>query len=445
MKHLLWMHLLLWLVVVHAGKFKDASLSRRFNRGVQHLYRKSEALQEKAYKKIHDLQEQAEDIQTKALKKAEQLEKQAESLLDQATRQAQDLQRDAATQLGELQAAIESLSIGREPTGSAEDTETIVGSLSQRFSGVVEELYQKAERLQDNAYNRVRELQEQADAIQAVSLKKAEQLERQAESLWDRATREAQELQRQAAAQLGELQATIEGHSTPPPPPPPPLEGTVQSSLPVIEDVSESLDDTIEDVPESLDDTTIQDISRPEQNGHAVEAIVVETTTQDIAAQRGYATPMEEYTGPLEEYAPPPEEAAAFISPTSKWNNVRERTLPAVLMLGALTAYIRFCENMIPLIFLIQVGLYAEVTAVANVKGWEKWWWFLAAIAATNGHFLQWNYSEAIAYGMAATGLVAWVIQQNLAGTVQAFRSNLAKLAATHLSLVSFKCPTPHA
>jgi hypothetical protein len=99
---------------------------------------------------------------------------------------------------------------------------------------------------------------------------------------------------------------------------------------------------------------------------------------------------------------------------------------------------------MIPLIFLIQVGLYAEVTAVADVKGWEKWWWFLAAIAATNGHFLQWNYSEAIAYGMAATGLVVWVIQQNLAGTVQAFRSNLAQLAATHLSLVSFKCPTPH-
>jgi uncharacterized protein YoxC len=426
---------ILWLVVVvDAGKSQDASLSQRFNRGVENLYRKSEALQEKAYKRIYDLQERAEDIQTKALRKAEQLEKQAESLLDRATRQAQDLQRESATQLGELQAAIESLSIGSKQTESAEDTETIVGSLSQRFSGVVEELYQKAERLQDTAYKRVRELQEQAEEIQAVSLKKAEQLERQAESLLDRATREAQKLQREAAAQLGELQATIEGHSIPPPPPPP-LEGTTQSSLPVIEDVTES-----------FDDTTAQDISTHEQSGYAVEESVVETTAHDISTQSGYAPPMEGYTPPPEEYAPPPEETVqvAFIAPTSKWNNVRERTLPAVLMLGALTAFIRFCGDMIPLVFLIQVVLYAETTAVVNVTGWKKWWWFLTAIAATNGHFLQWNYSEAIAYGMAATGLVAWVIQQNLAGTVETFRSNLAKLAATHLSLVSFECPTEH-
>jgi phosphatidate cytidylyltransferase len=404
---------ILWLIAaVDAGK--DDSLSGRFSQGVEELYRKSEILQEKALTRASELQERAEEIQTKALKKAEMLERQAVNLLDRTTRQAQDLQRKAATQLGELQATIESLPIGSQPssTESADATESIAGSLSQSFSRAVEELYRKAEVLQEKASKRMLELQEQAETIQSESRKTAKLLERQAESLLDRATR-------QAATQLGELQATIENL---PIPPPPALHAKMQRSL---QDVTESSDGT-QDTPDIF-------IPSPPPLEESVQVTVDEATTaEDISRHSGYAPPLEESV------------QVSTVAPTSKWDNLRERTLPAILMLGALTAYIHFGGSMIPLIFLIQVGLYAETSAAINVKGWLKWWWFSMAVAATNGQFLHWKFSEAIAYGMAAIGLAAWVIQNNLAGHVEAFMSNLATLAATHLSLVSRNALTLH-
>jgi hypothetical protein len=86
---------------------------------------------------------------------------------------------------------------------------------------------------------------------------------------------------------------------------------------------------------------------------------------------------------------------------------------------------------------LIQIGLFAETASVVNITGMSKWWWFLAAVAATNGHFLRWKYTEPISYGMAVTGLVSWIISQNSKkGGALLFRSHLQTLAATALSLV---------
>lgn len=121
----------------------------------------------------------------------------------------------------------------------------------------------------------------------------------------------------------------------------------------------------------------------------------------------------------------------------NKWNNVQERTLPAVVMLGGLAAYVHYGGSFIPLVFLIQIGLFAETASVVNITGMSKWWWFLAAVAATNGHFLRWKYTEPISYGMAVTGLVSWIISQNSKkGGALLFRSHLQTLAATALSLL---------
>jgi hypothetical protein len=106
-------------------------------------------------------------------------------------------------------------------------------------------------------------------------------------------------------------------------------------------------------------------------------------------------------------------------------------------MLGGLAAYVHYGGSFIPLVFIIQIGLFAETASVVNITGTSKWWWFLAAVAATNGHFLQWKYTEPISYGMAVTGLVSWIISQNSKkGGALLFRSHLQTLAATALSLV---------
>jgi len=259
-------------------------------------------------------------------------------------------------------------------------------NISKKLNRQVEDLYAKAEKLQDRAFQRVYELQEKAQQLQDKAFQRANELEQQSQQIMERATRQAKDLQNEASRNLGELQSTIEGL---------PIPDLKQN---VVVEEEESADVEI-DVGEGL----------------SVEVPIVEELVTEV----------------------PP----TTVVVKNKWQNVRERTLPAVVMLGGLAAYVKFGGSFIPLVFLIQLGLYAETTSVANIHNTiTKWWWFATAVAATNGHFLGWKFVDAIAYGMGVTGLVGWVIQQNAAkGGALDFQSHLATLAATALSLVSVK------
>ena len=260
------------------------------------------------------------------------------------------------------------------------------GNLSKQLNTNVENLYSKAEQLQDRAFQRVYELQERAQELQDKAFRRANELEQQSQTILEKATRQAKLLQQEAAQNLGELTSAIEG--LPIPSVPNEKEGNVQ------EDSSLDVNVEIE-----------------LKNGLSVEVPVVQE--------------------------PPIVPETSVVVVKGKWQNVQERTLPAVVMLGGLAAYVHYGGSFIPLVFIIQIGLYAETASVVSITGISKWWWFLAAVAGTNGHFLQWKYTEAISYGMAVTGLVAWVISQNSArGGALLFRSHLQTLAATALSLV---------
>lgn len=126
-------------------------------------------------------------------------------------------------------------------------------------------------------------------------------------------------------------------------------------------------------------------------------------------------------------------------STSSKWANVRQRTVPAVLMLGSLWAFVQYfgTPGMMALVFLIQAGLYAETTSVVSVpNSISKWWYFVTAVAAMSGQVLL-PQLRLVAYAMGTTSLVAFVIQQNKKGSgPETFRENLNTLAASHLALL---------
>ena len=262
--------------------------------------------------------------------------------------------------------------------------------LSVRVNRSFDDLYDKADKLQDRTYKRVYQLQQRAEELQSSALQKAIELTKRAEAMQEKATRQAQELQREAAAQLGELQAAIEQLPIPPPPP-------RKAPHPEQQDAQE--------MPQVVDISTLK------EDMSTLKDEVVDVITQEA------------------------EEVVAIVK--SKWDNVRERTVPAILMLGGLTAYVRVGGSMVALIFLLQVGLYAETTSVAEITGLDKWWWFAAAIMATNGQFLEFKYAQEAAYGMGVVGLVAWIVQQNrIAAGTKLLAANLATLASTHMSLV---------
>lgn len=271
-------------------------------------------------------------------------------------------------------------------------------SFSRKLNQQVEDLYVKAEKLQDRAFQRVYELQEQAQRLQDKAFARSQQLEQQSQSILEKATRQAKTLQEEAAHNLGELKSAVEGL-------PIPFVG-------------------------GNDDAMLEEASGVEEQAMSDEAEV----DLDIGNNLSIEVPLETVE--------PTTTAVQKVVVKNKWQNVQERTLPAVIMLGGLATYVKLGGSFIPLVFLIQFGLFAETTAVADVRNIKKWWWFLAAVIGTNGQILGWKYADVISYGMSVVGLVAWVIQQNapLAGPL-IFRANLGILAATALSLVSTMNP----
>ena len=102
----------------------------------------------------------------------------------------------------------------------------------------------------------------------------------------------------------------------------------------------------------------------------------------------------------VEVKSPPSTAAAAPLasatSKSSKLANLQERTVPAILMLGATFLLLKYTgeKGLIGLILLMQLGLYSESTGVVEsfqakkgssidkIKSYtvQKWWWFLTAM-----------------------------------------------------------------
>ena len=150
---------------------------------------------------------------------------------------------------------------------------------------------------------------------------------------------------------------------------------------------------------------------------------------------------------------------------SAKLSNAWERTVPAVLMLGAATALLKFTgtTGLISLVLTLQVGMYHETTSIieafhkrsdpgsAELKKltWldtaEKWWWFATVLAGTSGRNLLAQQAalssetlNLICYGMVAVGLIGAVVgmEMHSRSGPEMFRDYLGGVAACHFVLV---------
>jgi hypothetical protein len=126
--------------------------------------------------------------------------------------------------------------------------------------------------------------------------------------------------------------------------------------------------------------------------------------------------------------------------------NIRQRTVPAVLMLGGLAAWSHFLkeDGLILLVLVLQVGMFAETTSVIGGPAqdkWNKWWWFLTFATAVNGkHVFPWEETtvSTLAFGMTVMGLVANVLSLNWrSAQVEDFREFIREAVVSFTSLVS--------
>ncbi|KAL7493985.1 hypothetical protein ACHAWT_002790 [Skeletonema menzelii] len=152
---------------------------------------------------------------------------------------------------------------------------------------------------------------------------------------------------------------------------------------------------------------------------------------------------------------------ASATSKSSKLANLQERTVPAILMLGATFLLLKYTgeKGLIGLILLMQLGLYSESTGVVEsfqakkgssidkIKSYtvQKWWWFLTAMLFSGRDLIMQNTSltgdqmSIINFCMSAASLVGAVIQLAMLsgpGTEDLYREYLGKLACCHFSLL---------
>lgn len=144
---------------------------------------------------------------------------------------------------------------------------------------------------------------------------------------------------------------------------------------------------------------------------------------------------------------PAPEE---FIEPpphAKRMANLKERLVPAVLMLGGVGLLTNYAKEpgLVFLTLVLQVGMYQEMTNVigGKLQPFMKWWWFLTASLAFNGpRLLPLATSElaAASYAMASLGIVSTIIRLQLADADAAsFREFMRQTAISALSTVSRK------
>jgi len=132
---------------------------------------------------------------------------------------------------------------------------------------------------------------------------------------------------------------------------------------------------------------------------------------------------------------------------SKKLASLKERTLPAILMLGVVGGLTYYYEEqgLVVLTLLLQVGMYQEMTTVMGGKlhSFMKWWWFLAAAVGMNGPRLfpvEAKDMAAVSYGMVVFGLVQKIVTLQVTGQdASGFREFLRQTAVSALSVVSVK------
>jgi hypothetical protein len=129
-----------------------------------------------------------------------------------------------------------------------------------------------------------------------------------------------------------------------------------------------------------------------------------------------------------------------------KMANLKERTLPAVLMLGSVSALTYYTKEkgLMGLILVLQMGMYHEMTNVVGGKlqPFMKWWWFLTSSLAFNAPRLlpaEATKIAAASYGMVIFGIVSTIIRlQVTSADATAFREFMRQTAISAISLVSW-------
>lgn len=209
--------------------------------------------------------------------------------------------------------------------------------------------------------------------------------------------------------------------------------------------------------PPPIDEAAVAEASRVAAIQAAEEAKALEAAA---AAQQAAAT-----TAATAAAQVPPPTTDHTRNLSAKLSNAWERTVPAVLMLGAATALLKFTgtTGLISLVLTLQVGMYHETTSIieafhkrsdpgsAELKKltWldtaEKWWWFATVLAGTSGRNLLAQQAalssetlNLICYGMVAVGLIGAVVgmEMHSRSGPEMFRDYLGGVAACHFVLV---------
>ena len=145
--------------------------------------------------------------------------------------------------------------------------------------------------------------------------------------------------------------------------------------------------------------------------------------------------------------------AAAASAHNKKLANLKERTLPAVLMLGGLglITYVFKEDGLMVLTLGLQAGMYQEMTSViggAFPYQFYKWWWFVTASIVFNGpRLFPWASTSlsALTYGMTVVGIIAAIVGFNWSNAqVDAFREFLRQAAISVLALLLVVAPSSY-
>ena len=146
------------------------------------------------------------------------------------------------------------------------------------------------------------------------------------------------------------------------------------------------------------------------------------------------------------ETKPIPDVVATPSKLAKRLDDLRQRTLPAVLMLavvGSIAKYLKE-DGLIALTLLLQVAMYQETTSLIGgdfPHPFYKWWWFLTASIAINApRIISWASKEiaAGATGMAIFGLVSSIVRFNhRRAEVEEFRDFLRQMAVALMAIVS--------
>jgi len=137
---------------------------------------------------------------------------------------------------------------------------------------------------------------------------------------------------------------------------------------------------------------------------------------------------------------------------SKKLSNLKERTLPAILMLGVVGGLGYYFEEqgIVGLVLMLQIGMYQEMTTVigGKLQSFMKWWWFLTAAVGLNGPRLfpaEAKQISAASYSMVIFGIVQKVVRlQATNQDVAGFREFLRQTAVSALSVLFTLLPSSY-